>query len=97
LLGKPILFLSTVEIERCHDAEYVRRQATDVGAPIADMDNLDEVDVAKALRFDQATYGCYIDQYLRCPGADDAPLWNIVSDNIARLSATTRSRQSLHQ
>jgi hypothetical protein len=82
MLRKPMVFITTEQMSRHRDAEYVRRQAAAVGAQLVDASELSIGHMTQALSYDRRAYAEYSDQYIRYPGAPDVPLWQIVSETI---------------
>lgn len=85
LWRKPLVFLTSGEINRSHMAIRIAGRAALFHAPLIDLDRIEPsaIDLASWLRFDADSYAAYERAYLKIPGSEDRPLWEIVATYIS--------------
>jgi len=91
LLNKPVLFITTEEIEqrKKHQvqvfASLFGKEAINIDEPLAL--NWDE-----ALTVDKVKYKEHINQYIKKEGSIDKPFWEIVADRLQRLDSKIHNK-----
>lgn len=86
LWRKPILFLTTNELIPSFLGSGIALGSTLLGAPLINVDeNCNELpDLESLPEVDEASYGKYVDEYIKRPGTPDLPVWQIFSEYVLR-------------
>jgi hypothetical protein len=89
MFQKPLVFLTTDELERSVGAEYIAVFAKSLGKSVINADgDLDRVDWDDVLQGNPSLYAQYSSEYIKSHGSPERPLWEIVARRLeADLSA----------
>lgn len=90
LFGKPIIFLTTDEINNTAMATSIRYVASELGKIVINIDqNMTTVDWQKELLVDSMKYAAYKRNYIKMDSSTDTdkPAWEIVIDHIEQVAA----------
>lgn len=83
LFKKPIIFITTDELELSFISSYIRKIAGLLGKRVINLDSdLSIVNWEKELEVDSHKYDDYIDKYIKTSGSDELPFWDIVLNHI---------------
>ncbi|MGY8788458.1 MAG: hypothetical protein ACKVH5_09225, partial [Fidelibacterota bacterium] len=91
LYGKPIAILSTRDFYRhpCGKS-YQDPMAASIGNPIVFLEKSEQEDLKSIMTVDSDLYDRFIGDYIKIPDSTDAPLWEIITNEICH-------HQSLHK
>jgi hypothetical protein len=83
LFGKPIIFLTTSEMEDTAMAASIRYVASELGKTAITIDqNINVLDWQRELSIDSIKYAAYKRKYIKMDGSPDIPIWEIVIEHI---------------
>lgn len=83
LFKKPIIFLTTDELELSYLSSYIRKLAGLLGKSVINLDSdLSIINWEKELKVDSNKYDDFIEKYIKINGTDELPLWDIVLNYI---------------
>lgn len=83
LFGKPVIFVSTDELNATFGGESIALYAAALGKPVINANgNLSSVDWKELLRVDESRYAAYRNKYIKMKGSSEEPLWQIVINRI---------------
>jgi hypothetical protein len=88
LFKRPVMMVTTQDYYRLtpgHGLAF-EKLAANLGTALHFIDEPAQVDLASAMRVDDASYNRYISRYLRHPDAPEGYLWNIVLDTVERAA-----------
>ena len=86
LYGKPIVFLTSDEIEGDRFADHIRAFSTRLGKRPLNIDRGFPPDLAGELGVDEERYREYREDFLKTSGTPEKPSWEIVADRISSSS-----------
>lgn len=82
LYHKPVLFISTEQIEASRDWPYMLAMPRWFHKRPVNIDKPSPIDWAKEMVVDPAVYSSYREAFIKKPGSPEKPLWQIFSDYI---------------
>jgi len=87
LFGKPIVFLTTAQLEASVAGRLIALFAAELGKAAISVDgDLDRVDFRRELGVDAHKYAAYRSNYIKSKGSPEKPLWDIVIDHIEKIA-----------
>ena len=89
VLKKPIIFLTTNEIENSPNAKHwkqlINNFASILEKKVINLNNISNLNnFENYLNVDHKTYELYIDSYIKTKGSQEKKLWNIVIEHLER-------------
>ena len=92
LLKKPIILVSTDEVERGDSMQYIQGFAREFGKSIWNLNrDLEQMKFCHDMQINDQKYKSYIDKYVKFPGSPEKPVWEIVIDRLEEdLSKSVR-------
>jgi len=92
LLKKPIILVSTDEVERGDSMQYIQGLAQELGKRIWNLNrDLEQMKFCHDMQINDQKYKSYIDKYVKFPGSPEKPVWEIVIDRLEEdLSKSVR-------
>jgi hypothetical protein len=88
LFEKPMIFLTTDELNASFAGGSIARFAAEVGKPVFNVDgDLTGVDWQRELVVDRAKYAAYRNRFIKIDGSPERPSWDIIIDHLERSSA----------
>ena len=88
LLKKPLLLVTTDELDRAGYYDFLRNFSPWFGLPVRAESCSDE-DILAAFDVPVDAYMRYRDEFIKCPGSPETPLWQIVIDHLSRTEQKT--------
>ena len=87
LWRKPIIFLTSKELNRSPYGFHVALYSTLLNAPLVNIDSLNEpnIDLKTWMRFDEYAYSDYQKRYIKTPETPEQPVWEIFSDYVQKI------------
>lgn len=85
LFRKPCMFLTTDELEASMYGPYIHQCASEFRKRPINIDRPGDVDLAEALRVDEAAYAWYQDAYIKTDGSEQLSNWQILCNKIKEL------------
>lgn len=86
LLKKPIIFITTNELEKDSDfSGEIKASAQSIGKTPINIDEPFTVDWEKELRIDEKYYDDYIDLYIKKRGSEELNTWQILANHLKCL------------
>jgi hypothetical protein len=83
LFNKPLIFITTDEIESTHFAKAIEYFAAVLSKPVINLDQeLDTINFVELLKIDEAAYSNYKRQYIKMLNTPDVPCWQIISSEL---------------
>ncbi|MFA5316231.1 MAG: hypothetical protein WC369_02270 [Dehalococcoidales bacterium] len=82
LYGKPIIFLTSNEINKTNYARSIENMSRQFNKRPINVDENMNIHLDDELRMDEGAYKEYYESYIKAPGTPEKPLWEIVADNI---------------
>ena len=83
LFGKPVIFITTDELNASHCGSAINCFATEFGKLVINIDNdLVNIDWKRELSVDAKKYSDYRTKYIKIDGSLEKPVWEIVSDRL---------------
>lgn len=84
LWRKPMVFLTTDELQSSFVAPHIALRSKLLRAPLVNMNCIDgfDMNLKKCLDLSESSYTDYIRMYLKRPGTPDRPLWEIFSEYV---------------
>lgn len=86
LWGKPVVFLTTDELQASRYQDYVEAFQASLASPLLNVDHYhsSDIDLKRWMQVSSHHYTAYKEQYIKTPGSLDLPLWEIFSDALKR-------------
>lgn len=83
MFGKPIIFLTTDELEASGYGEIITAFALELGKSVINVDQfLGEIDWQKELNINYEQYNNYKQKYIKMTGSPEEPYWEIIINEI---------------
>jgi hypothetical protein len=82
LFKKPLLFITTDQMEREVDGIYIRMFAQLFNKKVINVDKAELIDWDDVMKIDRSKYAEYRDRYIKMPGTPDKKLFQIMTDAI---------------
>jgi hypothetical protein len=86
LWGKPVVFLTTDELQASRYQAYVEAFQASLASPLLNVDHYhsSDIDLKRWMQVSSHHYTAYKEQYIKTPGSLDLPLWEIFADTLKR-------------
>lgn len=85
LFGKPLIFLTTDELNSSFAGKSIAKFASELGKSAINVDgDLDSVNWRNELSVDSDKYADYRNNYIKISGSPEKPHWDIVIDHVER-------------
>lgn len=86
LFWKPIIFLTTNELDSSPAVKYIAAFASELGKSMINVDgDLDSLDWEKELSIDSNKYNEYRNKYIKIDGSPEIPSWTVVINHLSNL------------
>jgi hypothetical protein len=86
LFRKPLLFITTNEIEESEYSAYAIVMASAFGKRVINLNNTSAIDWDKELAVDEEAYDKYKNRYIKRDGTEELPFWQIVANYLKNLN-----------
>ncbi len=85
LLKKPIILVSTDEVERGDSMQYLQGIAQELGKSIWNLNrDLEQMKFRHDMQINEQKYKSYIEKYVKISNSPEKPVWEIVIDQLER-------------
>lgn len=96
LFGKPVIFVTTDQLNASAAGKYIARFAAALGKPVINLDaDLERLDWQSELRIDSRDYAEYRRQYIKTDGSPETPYWDIVANHVEDASGRVSGDRSI--
>lgn len=97
LFGKPVIFLTTDELNRSPEGRSIAKAAAELGKSAINLnrEDLHAVDWRGELRVDSEAYDKYVRKYIKAAGSRETPVWEIVVDELESAEVEAAETQAL--
>ena len=76
MFDKPVMFVTTNEIEKDKQSMWIKLFAEEFGKKPINIDNAIDLDDKKILSFDKKVYNNYLEKYIKTPDSSNDNFWN---------------------